>query len=497
MFRNRERDAQCFLLVIVSCTWTLSLTLTSSSVTDPIEYNSTDFAWLIKDGKRNANATNGIAANSSYQMTWSSLTEYCTEFNITIQHCKCPTCSNSSESTLLDYLPIKICLLFNKTTKDCNLPKPTPKSNQSVDITTLSLEEVCQIFGIKTEDCVCPSRMLSQICNIVKTKQQNRQTIINCDSFAVTRAIIMVTIITFSIIGNLLVMAVTKHRWRTSPTSSKLVGALALSDFLFSVFTFTNEIHSLWTCKWIHGLFMCKFLRPAMNMTATMALGFILIISIEIIISIERFFGIVYPFNQIMSTTKVHVMSLTNVLVSLIVVIPAAIVLDTNGVECKEVWPNDSYSLMYSWFLFVVTFFLPIVFITIFYIRMMLNIKASQTISMKTFNATQQRQRKQEDNRITIILACLLISFIVLVLPNRIYWILEDHKVLIKFSYVPYLLHAAINPLIYSIVDQRFRASLKTIFLPKCLNKISTKNKSCSTYTSNTIELETGNIHNN
>jgi len=435
------------------------------------------------------------ATNSSLPTTWSSLTEYCIRFNITIQYCKCPLCSNETDSIITKYLPNEICSMFNKTTKDCNLLIATqPKSNKTIDITDLSLEELCQVFGISTEDCVCSSIELSDICDTIKRKQekqQKRQIIINCNSSTIIRTIIMMTTV-LSIIGNLLVMAVTTYRWRTSPIASKLVGALALSDFLFSVFTFIYEIHSLWTCKWIHGLFM----------TATMALGFILIISIE------RFFGIVYPFNQIMSTTKVYVMSLTNVLVSLIVVIPAAIVLDTNGVECKEVWPNDSYSLMYSWFLFVVTFFLPIVFITIFYIRMMLSIKASQTISMKTFNATQQRQRKQEDNRITIILACLLISFIVLVLPNRIYWILEDHKVLINlnihekkivklFSYVPYLLHAAINPLIYSIVDQRFRASLKTIFLPKCLNKISTKNKSCSTYTSNTIELETGNIHNN
>ena len=191
-----------------------------------------------------------------------------------------------------------------------------------------------------------------------------------------------------------------------------------------------------------------------------------------------------------------------NVLISLIVVIPAVIVLQTNGVECKEVWPDDSYSLIYSWFLFFATFFLPIVGIAIFYVSMMLSIKASQITTLKTFNATQQRQRKQEDNRITLILACLLISFLILVLPNRIYWILEDYKVFINlskdekrivkmFSYIPYLLHAAINPFIYSVVDQRFRSSLKIFILSKCLNRPKTMTtKPFSSNTNNTFELD-------
>ena len=279
----------------------------------------TNTACLQKDRQSNVAKVpiDVSTTNISLSTSWSSLAEYCHEFNIAVQQCKCQICYNESENTNIENLPNQICLMFNKTTKDCSSPKPTLKTTtiKSVDITDLSLEEVCQMFRIKTEDCVCPSIILSTICDTMKNKQQKRQTIVHCNISTAIRSIIMI-ITTISIIGNFLVVAVTKYRWKKSPTSSKLVGALALSDFFFSVFTFTNEIYVLWTCKWIHGLFMCKFLRPAINMTATMALGFILMISIE------RFFGIVYPFKQIITITKVYIMSFLNVLISLIVVIP-------------------------------------------------------------------------------------------------------------------------------------------------------------------------------
>ena len=119
---------------------------------------------------------------------------------------------------------------------------------------------------------------------------------------------------------------------------------------MFSLLTFISEIHNLWTCKWILGLFLCKFVLPAIQITATMALGFILIISIE------RFYGIVYPFNQHITNTRIYIMIGINCLISLLVVIPGFVVNTVQGFSCTEKWGNQKYSLAYSWILFLVTF---------------------------------------------------------------------------------------------------------------------------------------------
>ena len=295
----------------------------------------------LQDDKTNSNFT-----NSSLPTNWTSLAEYCTEVHVVMQHCKCPTCANEFESRIIDeYQADEVYMKFNKTTKDFAFHVPS-------DIKYISLEKLYQAFGIENDDCSCSPYVLTKmICNSFRMEQRINPN--NVDGYPS----VMATITTLSIIGNLLVLAVTKHKWRTSSTSSKLVGALALSDFLFSAIILISEIHTLWTTKWIHGLYMCKLLIPAINMTATMALGFILIISIE------RFFGIVYPFKQIITITKVYIMSLLNILISLIVVIPPVIVLDTKDDVCKEEWSDDSYSLIYSWFLFFATFFLSLIHI--------------------------------------------------------------------------------------------------------------------------------------
>ena len=166
---NRDRSKHCFLLFLMSNAW--SLNLINFSVPAVANYTSPNTTWLKEEYKSNITDTNGTKANSPPSTVWTSLTEYCDKFNITMQQCKCQACYNQSENTFIEYLPNQICLMFNKTMKDCSSLKPTPKmtTGKSVDITTLSLEELCQMFSIKTEDCVCPSTKIFQICSIVKT----------------------------------------------------------------------------------------------------------------------------------------------------------------------------------------------------------------------------------------------------------------------------------------------------------------------------------------
>ena len=373
---------------------------------------------------------------------------------------------------------------------------PVESTKKPIEIDKLTIDEFCQLVRIPKATCTCNKNSTEQLpflevyCDIKrKTDKSSNSRRYVCNSNYKTRGITMTTISLFGFFGNSLVIAVTKQRWRTSTVSQKLIGALALSDLIFSLLTFTSEVNHIWSCKWVLGQFMCKLVLPSINMTATMALGFILIISVE------RFFGVVYPFNQYVTKTRIKIMIVANVLFSLVVVIPGFVVVNViDDFSCEESWGNPSHSLIYSWIFLFVTFLIPIGVIFAFYTKILLSIRASQQQTQSTFNAKQKMQRKQEDMRITVILACLLITFFILVLPNRIYWILQDHKMLVNLtpyetrlvvniSNSAYLLHAAINPIIYSIVDKRFRTILRNLFCRTCRrhqqSSVNNNNSNC------------------
>ena len=391
----------------------------------------------------------------------------------------------------------------SETVKGSSTTTSHPQTTTEViNINKMTLKEVCTRFHIIKALCVCDNTTHPIVQLHCRVKNQNTKPVpikVVCTSN--TRGIIMTSISVVGVIGNSLVIAVTKYRWRTATVSQQLIGALALSDFLFSILTFISEVNNVWSCKWVLGQFMCKLILPSINMTATMALGFILIIAVE------RFFGVVFPFNQYVTRNRINIMICVNICFSLIVVIPGyAVVTIVHNHTCSEQWSDPNHSLIYSWIFLFVTFLIPIVVISVFYIKMLLSIRASQQQTLSTFNAKQQLQRKQEDQRITAILACLLITFFVLVFPNRIYWILNDHKVLtglstdekslvMHVSNSAYLLHAAINPLIYSIVDRRFRSILVKLFCRAKQRRSNTINDNCSRGNFNTgMETDTSRI---
>ena len=388
---------------------------------------------------------------------------------------------------------------FNNST---TTNSPLTTTDEVIDISKMTLEEVCTRFNIPSFLCVCDNTTAHPVVELYCRVRQkiNKPAPVTVVCTSNTRGIIMTSISIVGVIGNSLVITVTKQRWRTSTVSQQLIGALALSDFVFSLLTFIAEFTKVWSCKWLLGKFMCKLILPSINMTATMALGFILIISIE------RFFGVVYPFNQYVTKRRIKIMILVNILFSLAVVIPQyAVVTIMYNHTCAENWSDPSHSLIYTWVFFCVTFLIPIIAISVFYIKMLSSIRASQQKTKTTFNAKQQMQRKQEDQRITIILACLLITFVVLVFPNRIYWILYDHNVLaelrtsqktlvINISNSAYLLHAAINPFIYSIVDKRFRSILSNLFCGKRQRRNNTITDTRGGCTNTAMETDTSKI---
>ena len=300
---------------------------------------------------------------------------------------------------------------------------------------------------------------------------------------------------TIGFIANLIIVLIAKRNWNKSVYCHKLIAGLALADLLFLAFTLMQCVPPLWTCGWIYSSGMCKFLYPAINMTATTGLGFVLIISIE------RYIGITHPFSRGMTSKKIYIIVSLNLLISIASVLPSSAVLDLHhsSKSCTEKWLDPNHSRIYTWVLFSTSFACPVLVISALYLSMLHHLRKSTAKSLRHMNTYDPvlSKRKRENQRVALIVISLVISFVLFVSPNRIYWILNDEGIFNHFdrsvqtsarllSDISYIFHAVINPIIYSIIDVKFRSSFKRFFRSSSSRR---RSRSRSQYSSNVHSL--------
>ena len=159
--------------------------------------------------------------------------------------------------------------------------------------------------------------------------------------------------------------------------------------------------------------------------------------------------------------------------------------------QCVDDWGDTSYPLVYYWMLLFVAFLAPIMVLLVVNYKIIrvvnhslhflgshsndVKMTSSQERQVMSSQERQMRHRHQENKRISRILASLLIAFVMFVLPNKVYWLMKYHgllrgledtemNILINVLDVCYSVHVSINPVIYSIIDVRFRKHLKGMF---------------------------------
>eukprot|EP00111_Clytia_hemisphaerica_P022602 TCONS_00066479-protein len=380
------------------------------------------------------------------------------------------------------YLPIALVESLNHT--DISPSESPVKTNTPIRVEQgLTVKEFCKLLSknFPMSRCKCPD--LGPVCGVLKetADEPSKPIPVVCGPIVYTKAIITISLSALGILGNIIVIILSKKNWNSSAFCHKLIGALAMADLLFIVSVVITEVPKFWTCLWIYGEITCKFIYPMTNMTATLGLGFVLIISVE------RYIGITYPFSRGLSSTVIYSLVALNAIVSTVSVIPASIVLSThkegpqNENVCNEVWKSPGHSRIYTWVLFVTSFAAPVIIITVLYLLMLFKLKKATTKCLeKMTNADDsiQLKRKRENKRVTAIVMSLLVAFVLFVSPNRVFWIIKDEGILDKImkenrqttGYInlvcdtAYIIHAVINPFIYSVVDSKFRSSLKRLF---------------------------------
>ena len=229
--------------------------------------------------------------------------------------------------------------------------------------------------------------------------------------YDVTEAAVKVIASLLGVIGNALVLIITVHERKQIGPFEKLIALLSISDFTFSIMQIFNSFPLFWTCKWLYGRVMCRFIKGFLNLGAIFALALITVIASK------RYFAIVKRYDR--SKRSVYTSVFICLLLSIVSVIPMVVAIDMeeDGV-CIERW-NHRSSFIYSWFLMIVTFIIPLLIITLLYIRItqqiIKNYRSLKSVAGRHTSLAKIRYRT--NRRVMLMLLIIVMVFIDLVPP--------------------------------------------------------------------------------
>ena len=156
------------------------------------------------------------------------------------------------------------------------------------------------------------------------------------------------------------------------------------------------------------------------------------------------------------------------VLGGVVAVIPCLIFYtDTHRETCMADWPTPTWGQTYYTGLLIVIYVLPLSLIFALYLhiaRILSN--NSKHCAEKGLDSRAQLKRTSSTRRAIVKISCIVVAFSLCVLPRyavRIFFEFNRGSLIGPFyhlqylAYLPYPLHVAINPIIYSLVDPVWR----------------------------------------
>ena len=286
------------------------------------------------------------------------------------------------------------------------------------------------------------------------------------------RGISNLIISTIGIMGNLLVVAVSLRYYFMITRCNLLITILAVTDLATSSIRLWKNIPFLWTCNWIYDRYTCIIGHTVLNAASYISMGLI------VMIAIERYLGIVFPFYRGISNIKLGFLLLLNAVIGLSIATPIFLYTDIKDSLCTEQWPSDDYLLIYGIVILIFFSILPAVVIGFIYYKIIKTLRESTKKLFRTsavsFSAETKRIKVNE--RIMTMVITISILFVALVFPNRLFLITQGimkikgirppvwfHFTQVIFAFIVYSLHAVVNPIIYSLLDRVFRKKVAHI----------------------------------
>lgn len=277
-----------------------------------------------------------------------------------------------------------------------------------------------------------------------------------------------------SIFGNSVIIATVMRNKRMRTTVNYLIANVAASDFLISTFAVPIKLSEIvtkprgWLLEGVLGAISCKLAYFLQDVSTAVS-----IISL-VVISIDRYRGILYPFRSALITPK-----------RCKIVIPLAWLssMALHGIYFYFIRLESKYNINVCTVLpitaiegfmivLLVLFVLPFPVLAIVYSRIIINLRKERMVNGHSCVCLHKRHK--ENVKVITNVCAIFFVLAVCVLPIYIYGILTvtvwENEVPCKMRQFGFAAHfilfsnASVTPLIYFIFNVRYRQGLKHIF---------------------------------
>lgn len=322
--------------------------------------------------------------------------------------------------------------------------------------------------------------------------------------FKITKICFYFLILSASTFGNSMVAHIINNTRKMRTASNFLVLNLAICDLVTPlisiVFDFVLEENNY---EWIYGGAMCKVLWPAQTyFTCASSLTLAAI-------SLDRYRIIMHPFKIRLSMRQICILICLVHVFSLVAVTPYGYVLALTNGSCEENWPKFTYRQAYTFFLFLVQYGLPLIFMIVMYtlaVRALCNTSARTRANSISANSARfivkklksdvkkrKTQRVLRSNSVfkrlgvlrtrsiwstpnakaTKMFMVVVVVFAIFMFPNQVVWLWADFGGGInspnftKLSIICWLFtytNCVVNPVIFGVFSKDFRKGFKRIF---------------------------------
>lgn len=181
------------------------------------------------------------------------------------------------------------------------------------------------------------------------------------------------TISLFAIIGNVLVMFVVIYKRNMHTITNVFIANLALADVAIGIFTIPFQFHAALLQRWVFAEFMCKVAPFVKNLSVNVS-----ILTLTVI-AFDRYVAVMSPLRAGIRKQVAIIVLCFIWLISIICSVPEAVYYDTRYVfdpeiwskklTCTPEWPSEIFVQCYFSFLIILQYIVPLIVISVSYIR--------------------------------------------------------------------------------------------------------------------------------
>ena len=278
-------------------------------------------------------------------------------------------------------------------------------------------------------------------------------------------------IFVISLCGNGFVCWVVWRHQRMRTVMNYFLVNLAIDDLAFTLVCIPFDLPvQINQCLWPYLEAFCRVLFPLQTM-CSFASVFTLIL-----IGFSRYKAIVHPMGSQMELAASKRFILFIWIISFLFVIPYILVLevDTSTLQCVEAWPGPRglYGGLYSYFIFITGFALPLTVLFGCYLKICLELRRN---SASNQNHALRADHDREAEKVLKMSIVVTVVFSVCTLPNHIVWLALDFDELNCAQCHPWLIvanifvfaNSAANPVVCTIFNEKYRCEFKKLFKRK------------------------------